>query len=281
MLECRGEELLNKRCYRRWFGLASGALTGLLYGSVSQLINLVFIPGVPLYHPPFGLLLNILTALGIGVLVGVATAWSDHPAKGIFSASLVGAAFLIAATMLTGDTGQQMLAQKILSLFFFTLPIIATMVPFTALFRWILNDQQDQLDIPFLSWARLRGLALLLVLATGVGAFSLTKPAARQVLPQAHQLIQQGLGAAGPADLPPSLQPPDVVDFLGWAVRSYTLEWTQKDINRFSIARPASALGKESVIIARFNNGKLLACMYWDANTAPECRGFDRMPPKR
>ena len=40
--------------YRRWVGFILGGLLGLAYGVVSQLINRVAAPGVPLYQPPYG-----------------------------------------------------------------------------------------------------------------------------------------------------------------------------------------------------------------------------------
>ena len=53
---------MTKQTYRRCAGLILGALIGLAFGSVSQGVNSLFLPGIPLYQPPFGPIGNSLLA---------------------------------------------------------------------------------------------------------------------------------------------------------------------------------------------------------------------------
>jgi len=67
-----------KQTYRRWAGLILGALIGLAFGGVSQAVNLLFLPGIPLYQPPFGPDGNLLLALLTGALLGLICAWVER-----------------------------------------------------------------------------------------------------------------------------------------------------------------------------------------------------------
>ena len=44
----------RRKRHPRVFGLALGALLGLVYGLTSQTINRIILPGIPLYQPPLG-----------------------------------------------------------------------------------------------------------------------------------------------------------------------------------------------------------------------------------
>ena len=47
-----------------------GVLLGLAYGLVSQLINRVALPGIPLHQPPLGAFGNIVASAAVGGLLG-------------------------------------------------------------------------------------------------------------------------------------------------------------------------------------------------------------------
>jgi hypothetical protein len=87
-------------------------------------------------------------------------------------------------------------------------------------------------------------------------------------------LIKEGRKAQTTEMLPSSLRPPDVDLFLQKAGAAYTLQWDEDDTNRFAIPRPATSPFDQSTVIARFDNGWWLVCMFPRPEAAPECRDF-------
>lgn len=83
--------------YRRLMGVVLGGASGL----VSQWINRVYLPGAPLYQPPFGPAGNsLLFALG-GALLGQICAWPTGGVQGTFLASALSAPILVGGNFAT------------------------------------------------------------------------------------------------------------------------------------------------------------------------------------
>lgn len=259
---------------RRLHGLILGGLIGLAYGLVSQLINIIVLPGIHFYQPPLGPVGNILWMVAVGLLVGYASAYPESPVYGWALGATVATIILSVVTFFTGRMDRELLWTKFISIFFFILPIIGGLAPLVAVHRWAVDEQGQYPRSPFYAWGRIRLPLLLVLIAAGAGYFSLYKADQRVLLVRMNDLIQQGLAAAETAGLPPQLQPTDVDAFHENANPNYTLQWIADTQNRYSIPRPATPSYLQSTVVARFKGGYLLACMYPDTDSDPECRDF-------
>jgi len=260
--------------YRRLFGLSFGATLGLTFGAVSQGINRIFLPGVPLYQPPFGLAGNVLVAVIVAAILGAVAAWPGGSVRGTFTASGLAAALIaivnFAAARVTagGEAGVAVAA------IFFMLPLIGLVTPLFGAFRWIINRELAARRDFASPWYRMRGpLALALILGA-TGALSLYPVEGRLELAALHAILRSGLNASAHDALPPSLQNPELGDFRAQAQGSYTLEWTRDNLNRFRIPRPGRNFDDHAVVVAHFANGWRLACLFVSPGELPECRSY-------
>ena len=81
--------------HRRGAGLILGFALGLVYGAVSQLINLFFLPDISFYQPPLGAWGNIALWIVFASVLGLVTAWVTETIAGVlwgsaFSALVLG-----------------------------------------------------------------------------------------------------------------------------------------------------------------------------------------------
>ena len=267
-----------KQTYRRWSGLILGALIGLAFGSISQGVNPLLLSGIPLYQPPFGPIGNSLLALLMGALLGLLCAWVEPSIPGILLSSGVGAALALIVAMNIGRTPLFMLPATAIGVVFLWLPFTGMLFPVMALFRTTINKLMDsrneRLTLPSRGW-----LPLLLVVAAGALGWTLVLTApARTIVARNQQLLTEGLAAASTDELPAPLRGKDVDDFRSHASRNYQLAWENKNLTVYAIPRPAGPEHEISVVIARFDNGWNVVCLYPNLQTEPRCRSFDELP---
>ncbi len=255
---------------RRLLGIILGALLGLVYGLVSQTINRLALPGVPLYQPPLGPLGNTALSMLVGAGLGLLVALPTSGALGIAIASVASAiAIMVSSVLRLGDglsTGTQLVFGVLLSvpLSWFTVPVI-------ALLRWAVDRQVDQQarGEPLLVRWRVP-LALVLVMAF-VAAFELLGTTAQGQLRTTDRMLETALAASNPADLPAPLQGPLVRDFPAGSGAAYTLEWTRQDLDRFIELRPSANYDQHVAVIARLAGGYRLVCLFPTARSGPTC----------
>jgi len=255
---------------RRLLGIILGALLGLVYGLVSQTINRMALPGVPLYQPPLGPLGNTVLSALVGAGLGLLVALPTSGALGIAIASVASAfAIMVSSLLRLGDelsAGSQLVFGVLLSvpLSWFTVPVI-------ALLRWAVDRQVDQQarGEPLLVRWRVP-LALVLVMAF-VGAFELLGTTAQGQLRTTDRMLKTALAATNPADLPAPLQGPLVRDFPVGSGAAYTLEWTRQDLDRFIELRPSANYDQHVAVIARLGGEYRLVCLFPTARSGPTC----------
>lgn len=256
--------------YRRGAGVILGFTLGLVYGAVSQFINLFFLPDISFYQPPFGAWGNLALWIVFGSALGGVTAWSTETIAGV----LWGSAFCALVLFLGNLPNARMTAQNwsgvIVSLLFLSLPMFGLGVPLVGVLRWAANREMDWFIARESFWQRLKAPIILSVVIAWLGSFTLYAPESRAVIVKMNDLIQ----AADPARLPPVLQSEDVTDFGVRAVGHYTLEWKNTDLNRYAIPRYSGKPGEEAAVIARFENGWTLVCIFPDTQVEPACKGF-------
>jgi hypothetical protein len=260
--------------YRRVFGLSLGALLGLVYGLTSQTINRIFLPGIALYQPPIGPVGNTLLITLLGAMLGALAAWPTSSIRGTIAASTVAAALLTFVSFLSVKMTEQNRAGMIVAALFILLPLVGLMVPLLGLLRWVVNKETQARREASSTWEHLRApLALGAVLAL-IGALSLFSPEARQELIAMDRLLRDGLTAQSPDALPAPLRAEDAGNFTAQSQGPYTLEWTQRNLNRFRIPRPGRNFDSHAVVLARFVNGWQLACLFVTPTEPPECKSY-------
>jgi hypothetical protein len=258
-------------------GILLGAALGLAYGLVSQFINPLFLPGVPLYAPPAGAFGNAILSALMGGMLGALTCYPASAARGILYGAIVALIGIFAYMLIRLGVlgfGGALISSTLLSL-----PLAWLTVPFLAAIRWASERQVNarrEGEPPL----RRAAVPVALVLAMAIaGAFELHSVEARGNLRNTHDLLQQGLGAPSETAVPAPVRdalavvPPE-------SRQTYTLEWTQYDLDRFHELRPPSNFDEHAAVIARFRSGYYVVCLYPTPAQEPNCAGYDELPGK-
>jgi len=264
--------------YRRLTGLLFGAGLGIAFGLTSQLTNRVLLPGIPLYQPPLGPFGNALLCVLTGALLGVISAWPESSIHGTFIASAVSALVIVAGNFALAAPSGNTLVAVLLTGVFLVLPFWAMLVPLIAALRWGVNKLVEAHEDGLPLRARIT-IPIFLLLAVGlVGSLFHYRADARQLLAQAHALLQESQTAVNADELPPALRDLEEGTFLEGGQGAYELAWEHQRIERFRIPRPGKNFDYHSVVVARFKNGWNLVCLYIAPDIAPLCRGFEELP---
>ena len=262
---------MSNHQYRRVFGLLFGLLIGLGYGVISESINPIFLPGIPLYHAPFGFWGNIGVPILIGLALGIITAWPRVGGWGIFWGSVTGALVISMVTALT--VRRETLGLAIGSLAMIFMPLAGGCALLLIAFRWIVDREVNtRFDV---RPARRLALPLAAVLAAALtGSLWLYPPMGRTVTARMNELILQGRQARSIEELPAVLRPNAVRAFMEKGQAGYQLAWEVDAENRYRIARRLTEPYQPSTVIARFDNGWLLVCVFSNTTEPPACRDF-------
>jgi len=261
--------LEQARRERRIAGTLIGLAVGFAYALVSQNINRIALPGIPLYQPPLGPFGNIALGALAGGGFGLLCAWWDGAAQSIFiSAAIAAIGTFIGIRFRIGTGSATTFAALILSV-----PIAWASVPVIALVRWLAEKQVEarREDLP---WPRrLRLPVILAVIVALLAGFGLHSTDARIELQQMNAMVQAALRAGDVSGLPAPLQDRSVNFPIGMAA-GYTLEWTNSNLDRFIELRPATNYDQQAAVIARFAGGPMLVCIYSSPRTDPTCGAY-------
>jgi hypothetical protein len=262
---------MSNHHYRRVFGLLFGAAIGLVFGLVLQGINHLFLPGIPLYHSNFGFWGNVFAAVLLGLGLGLISAWPTTSAWGIFWGSVTGALVIGLVTVFSGS--RETLGLAIGSVVVIFGPVAAACGLLFIVFRWIV-DREMNIRFDLKPVRRLILPLAALLVAAMAASFSLYSPLARTVTTRMNDLILEGRQANGVGGLPASLRSKNVTGFMAKAQASYELEWMEDAENQYRISRPLTDPYQPTTVVARFDNGYLLACVFPNADAPPACRDF-------
>lgn len=255
---------------RRLFGFLSSLLLGLIYTLVSQYINTIFLPDVPLYAPPPGrFALIILGTLMIGVM-GLIAAWPEEALPGVFLSALMGSV-VTSIWSVYNQPGNRIVSFILLFLIF--LPRLFFYIPLGALVRWTISKWETAsiYEKKPLSGC-LNTLVISVILAGVAGAFSLHSAEVRQALNTTNQLVQAGLDAPTLDDVPAPLQNVDL--FVNYAKGDYQLR-VGTDPDLLPVQRPVADYGvTESLIIIYFENTYFFGCVFTPPSKVPVCGDF-------
>jgi hypothetical protein len=260
--------------YRRIVGLSLGALAGATYAAVHQVGDRLVIPGAPLYQPPFGLAGNVLVFALVGGLLGLIAAWPRSGVAGTFLAAGVSALTIVGASYIAaGASAGQNVLFNMFNGMILALPFWGLLVPLIGGLRWVVSREEEAKRD---GQPRLRRAIAPLILLLVIGLASLTAlygNDARVLIVKTNQLLQ-GVQATGSV--------PEPLSYTALATRGqgpYELSWERERIERFRIPRPAGNLGQHSVVVARFNNGYNLVCLYVNLTEPPLCQDVEVIPP--
>ncbi len=267
---------MSDAAYRRWFGVLLGVGLGLCYGLVSQSLNRLALPGIPLYQPPCGPVGNTLLWMAAIGLFALMSAWHAEGMIGMYAGGALGAIIIMVLTLLSGMISMDRLQLRIFILLLILIPLGGMLTLVAGLLRWVVNREVegriDRTSLAVRAWIPLA----LLVLAGLVGSTARYPVWGWEEVRHLDAMLQNGLGVSDTSDLPEPLQHTRVGGFLDHAEGNYTLAWEDQEINRFAIPRGTSSRPwEEAAVIARFENGWSLVCIYPDADAKPACKGFE------
>ena len=268
---------MSAQSYRRVVGILLGALLGLTYGLISQGLNRILLPGLPLYQPPFGVVGNCLLMAACGAIIGLLTAWTEESISSIIIASGVSALALVVGSFLQSKVRPNLAGMAAMSLFL-SIYIAAMLALVIAALRWGVNrladGRRDHDPWP----RRLLGPLLLLLAVGGIGAASLYPAQGRTILRQVDVLLRAGQMAQTKEALPAPLRVPGDGAFLQRGQDRYELSWEKSRVERYRIPRPVENFNNHTVAVVRFKNGWNLVCLYVTLDRDPICVGMDNLP---
>jgi len=258
---------------RRVLGIFLGLLLGLVYGAVSHLINVFFLPAVPLYHSSPGRLGTIFLIVLGGGLLGMLAAWTEEFIPGVIASSLVLTLIASLGSMITTlSDGAQLFRYSVL-LFLTFLPRVIFFLPAAALLLWVLHTwEEGTLHNPYILKKPFTSSFVLVALGIIAGLFSLYSPQERASLADLNQMIQEGMQAVNTEELPPALIP--VNGFFENAQGAYSLRLIPNP-DKIPVQRPiVSTNTVEHAIIVMFKNGFRFGCVYSPPHPQPNCKDF-------
>jgi hypothetical protein len=276
-------EARASRVRRCLMGTLLGAGLGLAYGLVSQWINAIAVPGVPFYQPPFGPLGNTVLSLGVGALLGLATAWPGDAFVGVLAGCGAGAVLIELAVLLTGQVSSRMMAAKGTLTVFTFLPFAAIMVVPIGLLRWAIGKQEDLRRDSAPAWRRVPLPLLLLLVAGALGALALYPARGQTVMTRMNAIVQAALPAANRSTLPAQFRGETIQAIVvpGYPERAkgeYTLDWEKSELGRFAIPRPIHNESEQSAVVARFDNSWEFVCLFITPDAVPRCAEVIQIP---
>ncbi len=248
---------------RRNAALIGGWLFG-LYALVSQLINRIALPDVPLADPPGGMLLQVLIYMGIGALLGVISTLLESPLFGAALAGFFGAASIMLFNMVGALDSQNWLGGMAMVTMIAVLPMTLLLTPVS----WGVRFAADALT-PHASsgkvhprWKRALVVSVAFIL---VGITALYPTYVREALQRTNNMVQN---AISDGQISPTMQ--KVWGFPEAAQGSYQIEWSD-DWQGYTGTYSAS-LDQLSAFLMRvkFDNGFIISCLA-SATTQPVC----------
>jgi hypothetical protein len=252
-------------------GVVFGVWLSWLYAFVADQANRMNLPGIPLPDPQGGFAGYYLGAILAGALIGLASTWPENSWVGAGLGGLVGAflAFFAPWQQALGSTNQTV-GVAVLTLTTF-IPLALILAPISLLLRLSVNH------LPTTSAGMLNprriGLPLAVsILAVLIPIWGMYSPDVKDAFYTSKSLLEEGLKASNPGQLPAPLQ--SVTGFIPNAAGRYSLEWSDS-VERFMGPRPVtSRQNSDYLIIARFQNGFTLACLYAPGVKQPSCTNY-------
>jgi hypothetical protein len=253
------------------FGAFFGAWLGGVYALVTQAVNWLFLPGIPL-APPSGTLASYLVEfILIGALLGWICAIPAHRMAGVLLGGLV-SALLISVMALRGTWGGEFFSATLILMLLTFMPLVVLMLPISLAIRIGVDAQRVDPARPYL-WARRYAIpGLLTVLVVILGVLALYSREERSAFQYVQGMIQQSQLAASVAALPEPVR--EIPGFLENSRGAYQLSWSDR-VDTFFGPVPIGSELSQFLIITRFENGYSFACVFSENRQIPNCAAYD------
>jgi hypothetical protein len=255
---------------RRVLGMIFGFSMGLLYGLVSQYINVWVLPQIPLFQPEPGRFASLILLALFGGLMGLVIAWPLDAIPGV-----VLGAFLATVTQTAISVhSQASIPGNVVGLTYILLitflPRVVLVLPIAGLIRWFLDVWDREIVRVTFSIRKLSlSLVALVLISILAGLLSLYPSDGRDALSKTNALVQAGILAEADDRLPTVLKTVD--GFLQKASGGYSLQLSDNP-DALPIPRPfASYQANEYAVIVRFENGYHFACVFVTPHPEPNC----------
>lgn len=252
--------------FRRQLGFFIGLLMGLAYALVSNLVNRLYLPGIPIYIPWPGTTMLIVASSLMTAVLGLIVAWGDESPPGIIISMLVGS-ILSSVWAWWGSNANPTVFTLLFLVFlprcFFYLPL--GLAVSWSISRW--KRSMDPLKVNY--YRRFSAPLVCITLSAFLGFFSLYPQEVRTALESTNQMIQQGMQVTTRERLPQPLQ--SLWGFVQYGRGEYTVELSRNP-DQYPLPRGVSSLDAiESVVIVRFSNGYRFGCIFTPPKMIPVC----------
>lgn len=252
------------------FGAFFGAWLGFVYVFVSQGVNWLALPGIPLAAPAGSLAAFLSQYILSGILLGLISTIPDNRLAGAVLGGFFAA--LMSSIIATSDAWYLgTLGSTLITVLLTFLPLVVMMTPLAYIIRLGVDSQVPDTSRPYLQARRYLIPLLVTGLVVVLASFSLYSPEIRRAFLGTNQLVQEGLSAKANDAMPEPLK--EIAGFPGQAVGNYRLQWSDR-VETFFGPRPAGAELSQFLIITRFENGFAFACLYSGNRSVPTCTNY-------
>lgn len=252
-------------------GVVFGVWLSWLYAFIADQANRINLPGIPLPDPQGGLVMYYFGAVLAGALVGLACTWPENNWVGAGLGGLVGAflAFLAPWQQALGSSSRTV-GIMVLTITTF-IPLTLILAPISMLLR--LSVMHLPITAAGMLAPRQIGLPVAVtILAVVIGIGGMHPPEVKDAFYATKSMIEEGMKAANSGQLAESLQ--SVQGFKPNASGRYTLEWSDAT-SLFMGPRPVTnRQNSDFLIIARFQNGFTLACIFAPGVKLTPCANY-------
>lgn len=252
-------------------GIVLGIWLSWLYAFILNEANRVNLRGIALPDPPGGVVGYYLGAILVGAVIGLLCTWPKQLWLGTLAGSAAGALLTFLAPWKPSPIPASQIVLPLDLVFNQFFPIALALAPFTILAR-LSAKQLSSNTSGFQLVLRIVLPLLTTGIVAGEGVMALYPPETRDAFFLTQKLVDGGLQAPNASQLPQPLQ--DVLGFIPNATGRYTLELSY-DLARFQ--GPQLMINKTTanfLIVARFQNGFTLACVFAPRVTSPPCANF-------
>lgn len=274
---------IRARMFTR-FGVRLGFFASLLFAIISQIFNILMLPGVPLYRSLIDPLLVVVQIVVIGTLFCLLSVSSIKVQNRM--AAAIGLLILIAIFgkfYLDYGTLLGTIMQGIGFLYKFLLPILFilfTPVPFVLLIRWVAGKQVNNYYRPFHAQQRFIPVLVLFAVFAMIGSLFVFSSSERQAVRAMDMMMKEALATQTEEDLPIAVRDVVGTPFFPHASGPYHLKAAHNPLpNR--VYEDGTPFVMDISVTAEFSSGYWLTCDFArSTGKVLNCRS-DYMPQYR
>ncbi|MCJ7695271.1 MAG: hypothetical protein MUO40_07565 [Anaerolineaceae bacterium] len=254
-------------------GLVIGALMGMFYALVNQLINRILLEGFHIYYKVDAPIYIILLITFLGALWGFFTSISTSKANSIVLGSILGALGMMVEALIFSDVLPRTIITIGNILFRTFLPGLIIFGVLSFMFRWVEGQlMKDYFTEEKFSVKRYLPIYLILIVSSGLGSMGLLPSEIRQDLRLVNAYMQKGASTKSVSELPSGLK--GISGYQRHATIPYSLE-PSDNIDLFTGEAPQGTgeLSK-GIVLVHFEDNYTLTCLTIDNSINVICENY-------